>query len=206
MQDSAGGTEQNQEGAIHVTSWCVVFPLVEKTGIHWLAVITTVLLFLVATVDAHAAGAFSRALRAARSGKLDQAAELWTIVIKRNPKSYAARVNRGSAYLLTGHVLRGIRDWHKANECAPVFAYGLYSTDFIDEAQGNPALLNYAKSLELDPDHVPSVIMIGAFYLDLGLDRMAIELFQFSSDLTRNPMLKNHLSHWVRTLGGDPEK
>jgi hypothetical protein len=61
-------------------------------------------------------------------------------------------------------------------------------------------MLNYAASLELDPDHIPSVVMMGAMYLDLGLDKMAVDLYRKSKDLTKNPLLKNHLEHWVETL------
>ena len=48
-------------------------------------------------------------------------------------------------------------------------------------------------------------MMIGALYLDLGRDETAIEVYQLSSGLTRNPMLKNHLNHWIKQLGGEPE-
>jgi len=140
------------------------------------------------------------AIAAARAGHLERAVELWTQTIKKNPKSYAAYVNRGTARLQTGHVLKGVEDWHAGAQYMPVFAFGVYRTDFIEEAEGNKAVLNFAKSLEIDPDVIPSIMMMGAAYLDLGKDRMAAALFRKSIDLTRNPMLKNMLLHWAKSI------
>ena len=183
--------------------------LLAKTGrcrLVCFALLVTALVLLTTSLDAQRSSAFRKALRAARSGQLETAIKLWTVVIQRNPKSYSAYVNRGSAYLLLGRVLEGLRDWHQAKECAPLFAYGVYSPGFILEGNVNPALLNYARSLELDPDHVPSVMMLGALYQDLGRDEVAIELYRLSADLTRNPILKNHFNHWIKSLGGEPEE
>ena len=133
------------------------------------AVVAHALVCLPAIVQA--AGEFEQGLRAARSGDLARAIEMWTVVIDRNPKSYAAYVNRGSAYLRSGHVFKGISDWHKARSLSPVFAYGVYTGDLVLQASGNTAMLNYAASLELDPEHVASVIMVGALYMDLEIGR-----------------------------------
>jgi tetratricopeptide (TPR) repeat protein len=137
---------------------------------------------------------------AARSGQLGRAIELWTRALGADPKSYAAYANRGSAYLETGHVLKGIEDWHRARKYAPIFAYGLYTPDFVDRASRNRRMLNYARPLEIDPDHIPSVAMMGIAYLDLGRDSIAVELYRKSIELTRNPLLKNHLHHWVESI------
>lgn len=142
----------------------------------------------------------AQAIAAAQAGNLNRAAELWTRELKRNPKSYAAYVNRGTARLLSGHVLLGVEDWNCAVQYMPVFAFGVYRTDFIEEAEGNRAVLNFAKSLEIDPDYIPSIAMMAAAYLDLGKDRMAADLFRKSIDLTRNPLLKNLLFHWAKSI------
>jgi tetratricopeptide (TPR) repeat protein len=143
---------------------------------------------------------FERGLTAARSGRLDRAVRLWTREIKKNPKSYAAYVNRGSAYIQSGYVLRGIRDWHKARELSPVFAYAVYESQFIGEASDDPAMLNYVMSTELDPDHMPSVIMTGITYLDVGRTDKAVELYRNSVDLTKNPLLKSFLDYWIASI------
>lgn len=147
-----------------------------------------------------AVSTFERGMEAARAGHLNRAIQLWTRVIRSDPRSYAAYVNRGSAYLQSGHVLKGVEDWSEARKYAPIFAYGLYLSDYIKEASRNRRMLNFAKPLELDPDYVPSVAMMGIAYLDLGRDRLAVKLYRKSIDLTRNPMLKNHLHHWVESI------
>jgi hypothetical protein len=47
--------------------------------------------------------------------------------------------------------------------------------------------------------------MMGVAYLDLGRDSIALELYRKSIDLTRNPMLKNHLHHWVKSIRSHSE-
>lgn len=141
-----------------------------------------------------------RGLRALRGGRVEAAISLWTKAIQKNPKSYAAHVNRGSAYLLSGYVLRGIRDWYEAESLCPLFAYAVFDGEFIPEASHNAAMLNYAASLELDPDHVASVLMMGVAYLDFGLPERAAELYRKSIDLTKNPLLKSQFDHWLGTV------
>ena len=142
----------------------------------------------------------ARGITAARSGQLDKAIELWTRLIKKNPRSYAAYVNRGTALMMSGHVRRGIEDWHLARKYSPVFSYGYYSPDFISEAPGNQRMLTYAKSLELDPDHFASVALVGATYQDVGRSSIAADLFRKSIDLTKNPLLKNQLHYWIKSI------
>ncbi len=153
-----------------------------------------------------ARGEFQRALEAARSGDLQRSIELWTATIARNPRSYAAYVNRGSALLRSGHIFRGIKDWEKAKRYSPVFAYAFCAADFIEQAGGKKRILNYAKSLELDPDYVASVTMTGATLLDLGRTEDALGLFRSAMELTRNPLLKNHYDHWIKSLESGSEK
>lgn len=147
-----------------------------------------------------AGGDLDGGLQAFRSGRPELAIELWTRALGRNPKSYAAHVNRGSAYLSRGYVLRGIRDWYEAESLSPIFAYGVFNGDFVPEAGYNAQMLTYAASLELDPDYIPSVVMMGAAYLDLGLSERAAELYRKSIELTRNPLLKGQLDHWLGSL------
>jgi tetratricopeptide (TPR) repeat protein len=139
----------------------------------------------------------------ARSGRLDAAIDLWTRAIRRNSKSYAAHVNRGTAYMRSGHVLKAVIDWHRAKELSPVFAYSLYCADYIFEASENPSMLNFAVTVELEPDHVASVSMLGSTLLDLGQNARAAELFRKSVDLTTNELLKARLEYWADSIGSE---
>jgi Tfp pilus assembly protein PilF len=139
-------------------------------------------------------------LQSLKAGQLQRAINFWSVAIRKNPKSYAAYVNRGTAYMQCGYVFRGIADWHKARKFSPVFAYGVFTGGYIRQASGNALMLNYAASLELDPDHIPSVAMMGITYLDLGLREKAVELYRKSVDLTKNPLRKSRLEHWVESL------
>jgi len=155
-------------------------------------------LLLPATVPADET--LSQGIVAACSGQLDKAVKLWTRIINKQPRSYAAYVNRGTAFMMSGHVRRGIEDWHLAWKYSTIFAYGYYSPDFINEAPENQRMLTYAKSLELDPDHFVSVAVVGGTYQDVGRPKIAAELFRKSIDLTKNPMLKNQLHYWIKSI------
>lgn len=148
----------------------------------------------------HASELFQEALYHANEGRLDQAIDLWTRFIRRHPKSYAAYANRGTAYLWTGHVYKGIMDWDRARELSPLFAYAVYNARFIPEAEHNSTMLNYTISLELEPDYYPSVHMTASLLLDLGRPDKAANMFRKSIDLTKNPLLKSHLEHWADAL------
>ena len=150
--------------------------------------------------DGTASEDVEQGLVAARSGQLDRAVRLWSKAIRKNPKSYSAYCNRGSAYIRSGYVLRGILDWHKARDFSPAFAYASYGGPFIGEASGDPAMLNYAMSTELDPDFVPSVMMTGITYLDVGRTDKALELYRNSIDLTKNPLFKSFLDYWITSI------
>jgi len=141
----------------------------------------------------------------ARSGKLDAAIKTWSDVIKQRPKCYAAYVNRGTAYMQSGYVFRGILDWNRARSLSPMFAYGVYFSDYITEAPRNKDILNFAASLELYPDHVPSVCMMASTLLDLGYKEQALQLFRNSIDLTKDPLVKNHFEYWAATLESSSE-
>ena len=150
--------------------------------------------------DSTASEDVEQGLIAIRSGQFDRAVRLWSKAIRKNPKSYSAYINRGSAYIRSGYVLRGILDWHKAREFSPAFAYASYGGPFIGEASGDPAMLNYAMSTELDPDFVPSVMMTGITYLDVGRTDRALELYRKSIDLTKNPLFKSFLDYWIAAI------
>jgi tetratricopeptide (TPR) repeat protein len=148
---------------------------------------------------------FQKGLLAARSGHMELAVNHWTKAIERHPKSYAAYVNRGQAYIHMGRVFDCVTDWHKAKELAPVFAYATYTGDFITDASNNQ-LISFAAPLELDPDYLPSVFMTAVTYLDIGRTDKAIELYRKSHDLTTNPLLKSYLEHWAASVESDPKE
>jgi tetratricopeptide (TPR) repeat protein len=149
---------------------------------------------------------FDMALESARAGKLDRAVELWSKVIQRNPRSYSALVNRGAAFRRSGYVFKAIMDWHEARKWSPLFAYGVYCSDYIVQASGDTSMLNFASPLELEPDHVASVLMAGTMYVELGHPAMAAELYRKAVDLTRNPMLKTYLEHLADNLESTSKK
>jgi tetratricopeptide (TPR) repeat protein len=149
---------------------------------------------------------FREGLDAAKAGRLEVAIEKWSKALERNPQSYPARANRGAAYMLTGHVSKAVDDWHEARKLAPLFAYSVYGGLFIPEVSRNAGMLNYAMSIELEPDYFPSVCMTGSMYLDFGQTQKASELFRKSIDLTRNPLLKTYLEYWAESLEPKPEE
>ncbi|MBI5251621.1 MAG: tetratricopeptide repeat protein [Desulfomonile tiedjei] len=159
---------------------------------------------LICTASA-ASNDFEKGLAAARSGQMDLAITLWTKMIERHPKSYEAHVNRGKAYIYMGRVFKGVTDWHRARELAPVFAYGVYSGDFI-RASSDGKLLSFVAPLELDPDYLPSVFMTAVTYLDVGRTDRALELYRKSIDLTTNPLLKSYFDHWAGSIESDPKE
>jgi tetratricopeptide (TPR) repeat protein len=153
-----------------------------------------------------ASGAMNQGVQALLNGQWNRAIKFWTKVIRRNPGSYVAHVNRGSAYMRSGHVLKAISDWHKAKELAPVFAYAVYTREFILQNNPDNRILNYAVSLELEPNHVSSVIMTGSTYQDLGQTKKAAALYRQSIDLTKDPRLKCVFEHWLSTLESSPNR
>lgn len=156
--------------------------------------------FQATLAQARAKGAFDQGLKAARTGQLDRAIKLWTKTLKKKPKCYAAYINRGTALMQSGHIMKGINDWHKAKKVEPVFAYGLCPADYIPEASSHRKLLGFAKSTELDPNYVPSVMMTGIAYSELGHKKLAANLFRMCVDLTKNPMMKSRFDHWKTAL------
>jgi tetratricopeptide (TPR) repeat protein len=142
---------------------------------------------------------FDHGVAAAYAGDLELAVQHWSKMIRKNPKSYAAHVNRGHAYIRSGRVLAAILDWHKANELAPAFAYAAFTGDFIPASSEN-RLLNFAAPLELDSNYLPSVCMTAVAYLDVGRPDKAIEIYRKSIELTANPLLKSYLDHWASSV------
>lgn len=149
---------------------------------------------------AESTGRMEQGVVAAQSGRLYEAIDLWTRAIRRNPNSYAAHVNRGTAYMKSGHVLKSVIDWHRARELSPLFAYGVYCEDYILEASENPSTFNFAVTVELEPDYIASVSMMGITLLDLGQKARAEELFRKSVELTTNEILKAKLEYWADSI------
>lgn len=143
---------------------------------------------------------FEAATSAIREGRLDHAVKLLDSFILKNPRSYAAHVNRGSALFYSGHVSRAVNDWHKARNLAPLFAYGVFTGEIVWRSDPRGNYLDYVASIELYPDHVATVCMLGATYLDFGMTHKALDLFRKSSELTANPLFKADLEWWSYSL------
>ncbi len=143
---------------------------------------------------------FEMASNAIREGRLDNAIKLLDSYIARNPRSYAAHINRGSALFYSGYVFRAVSDWHKAKNLAPLFAYGVFTGEIVWQSAPRGRYLDYVASIELYPDHVATVNMLGVTFLDFGMTDKALELYRKSSELTSNPLFKTDLEWWVYTL------
>lgn len=143
---------------------------------------------------------FEKGIFEARDGDLERAIDSWSSAIKKNPRDYGAYVNRGSAHMQMGYVLKGVRDWNKAVNLSPPFAYAVFTGDAVRNSFRAGSLLGFVVSLEIDPDYVASVVMMATNYIDLGQTDLAKELYSKSVDLTRNPLLKSHLESWSKSL------
>jgi tetratricopeptide (TPR) repeat protein len=166
--------------------------------------VVTVILISILALDAPSLGLgvshiFDKGLAAARKGDLPKAILLWSRVIELRPDSYAARINRGFALIKSGHVIKGVNDWSESIDLAPSFAFQTHCSDYALGFKGNGPV-KFVRPIELDPEHVASVIMAGALCLDLGRRDQAKDLFEKSIDLTRNPLLKNRFDHWAKSL------
>lgn len=163
------------------------------------AVLPVLVLTAFASGVGFAADDFDRGVAAAYSGNLELAVQHWSKMIRKNPKSYAAHVNRGHAYIRSGRVLAAILDWQKANELAPAYAYAAFTGDFIPVSSEN-RLINFAAPLELDPNYLASVFMTAVTYLDVGRSDKALEIYRNSLELTANPLLKGYLDYWASSV------
>ena len=168
--------------------------------IIFLVIITSSALLSSTSVYARPTNAFEQGLKAARSGQLDRAIKFWSKTIRKRPRCYAAYINRGTAHMQNGQIIKCINDWYRAKKVEPLFAFGVCPADYIPEPSSRPRLLGYAKSTELDPNHITSVVMTGIAYAELGYKKLAAELFRKCVDLTKNPMMKNNFDHWKTIL------
>ncbi len=143
---------------------------------------------------------FTRGIQAIDSGQDDLAVKFFSSYLVRKPGAYEALVNRGTAFVRSGHVYHAISDWHRANELAPLFAYAFYSDNVIRSVTPNRKQIKYVASIELVPERAASVVMAGAMFLDFGLKSSAIDLFRMSISLTSDPIFKTDLEYWIKTL------
>jgi len=147
---------------------------------------------------------FSEGVAAANRGHFEKATELFSRAIQKNPYFYAAYANRGSVLIRSGHILKGIEDWHRARELAPPFAYAIFTGALLQHSPRKNRLLNFVLTTELDPELLPSITMTGAAYTDLGHAKSAAVLFRKSIDLTRNPLWKSYFEYWAKSLEESP--
>jgi tetratricopeptide (TPR) repeat protein len=173
-----------------------------------LRVFLAMLLLYLASAGVCAAGDnhFTKGLGAAREGNLDAAVKEWSKYIDRHPRTYIGYANRGRAYLLTGHVMKGLSDWSKAKDYAPPFAYATYNEVFITQVDSDDKLMNYVLSLELDPEYVASIISTGLIYQEVYRSDAAVQLYKKARELTKNPQLKSEFENWIEQMeSGKPK-
>lgn len=147
---------------------------------------------------------FSQGVAAANRRDFESAADFFSKAINKDPSFYAAYANRGSVLIRSGHILRGIEDWHKASQLAPAFALAVFTGDLIQHTTRKKTRLNFVLPTELDPELLASVVMTGAAYTDLGHPESAALLFRKSIDLTRNPLWKSYFEYWAKSLDDSP--
>jgi tetratricopeptide (TPR) repeat protein len=160
------------------------------------------LLLCVVTVAVCAAGDnhFTKGLSAAREGNLDTAIKEWSKYIDRHPRSYIGYSNRGRAYLLTGHVMKGLSDWRRARDYAPPFAYAMYNDVFITQVDSDDKSINYVLSLEIEPDYVASIVSTGLIYQEVYRQDAAVQLYKTARELTKDPQLKAEFENWIERM------
>jgi tetratricopeptide (TPR) repeat protein len=177
---------------------------------RFLAAMTNLVLIVLVLVgallngEALALDPFSEGVAAANRGEFERAIALFTKAIQREPSFYAAYANRGSVLFKSGHILRGVLDWHRARELAPPFAYAVFTGYLLQHSSSKNALLNYVLPTELDPDFLASVTMAAAAYQDFGRPESAVTLLKKSVDLTRNPLWKSYFEYWAKSLEESP--
>ena len=154
--------------------------------------------------DAAIADEFARGIVAMDTGQDDLAIRSFSSYLARRPQTYEALINRGAAFMRSGHVYEAVSDWSKADDIAPLFGYAFYTADIIRVVSPRNSPVKYVASIELFPEKAGSVVMTGAAYLDLGLTSRAIDLFRMSVRLTKNPLFKTDLEYWVKSL--DPSQ
>ncbi|MDR3604640.1 MAG: hypothetical protein P4L38_08405 [Syntrophaceae bacterium] len=143
---------------------------------------------------------FTQGIQALDRGQHELAVKFFSSYLARKPGTYEALVNRGTAFVRSGHVYHAISDWHRAGELAPLYAYAFYSDNVIRSVTANNKQIKYVASIELVPERAVSVVMTGAMFLDFGLKSSAIDLFRMSISLTSDPIFKTDLEYWIKTL------
>lgn len=143
---------------------------------------------------------FAQGIDALDHGQDDLAIRFFSSYLAKKPRTYEALLNRGTAFVRSGHVYKAVSDWHKASDLAPVYAYAFYSDDVIRSVTQNSKPIKYVAVIELVPQRAVSVVMTGAMFLDFGLKSKAVDLFRMSTTLTRDPIFKTDLEYWIKTL------
>jgi hypothetical protein len=144
---------------------------------------------------------FARGIQAMDAGQDDMAIRSFSSYLARRPQTYEALINRGAAFMRSGHVYEAVSDWSDADEVAPMFGYAFYTADILRSVAPKKSPVKYVASIELYPEKAGSVVMTGAAYLDLGLKSRAVDFFRMSVRLTKNPLFKTDLEYWVKSLG-----
>ena len=155
---------------------------------------------IIAWQSAAIADDFAQGIQALDRGQDELAVKFFSSYLASKPATYEAFVNRGTAFVRSGHVYQAVSDWHKAVEFAPLFAYAFYSNTVIRAVTPSSKRIKYVASIELVPERAVSVVMAGAMFLDFGLKSSAIDLFRMSISLTSDPIFKTDLEYWIKTL------
>jgi len=94
---------------------------------------------------------------------------LWTDVVTKNDRSWAAHNNLGMVYQKQGKIEKASDEFKKAIEINPEYLLahqnlGLY---YYYSDQGSSAIQEFKKTIDIDPDHADAYNNLGLVYLNL---------------------------------------
>lgn len=123
-----------------------------------------------------------QALLAIRQGEYEQAIDLFTELVERNPSSANDYNNRGLVYFQSGYVDEAIADYDRALEINPNLdsVYNNRANYYAAQGQFLEAMMDYEIALDLNPSNIRAWINQGITFRDLHLFDQAIESFDLA--------------------------
>lgn len=123
-----------------------------------------------------------QALTAIRQGEYEQAIELFTELVDRNPLSANDYNNRGLVYFQSGQFDEAIADYDRALEINPTLdsVYNNRANYYAAKGQLLDAIVDYEIALDLNPSNIRAWINQGITLRDLQLYDQAIESFDLA--------------------------
>lgn len=133
-----------------------------------------------------------QAMAEVRQGRYDEAIELFTRLIDRNPTSASYYNNRGLVYFQSGQLDEAFADYNKALALNPNLdgVYNNRANYHAAKGQLLEAILDYNMAIDLNPANIRAWINQGITFRDLEMYDRAIECFDLALPLGR---LQGHI-------------